>query len=781
MKPFSSRRRPWPLLALACATPAATLSAEPDAKTLPDVRVEAPRVGSAGRIAPMPATVETLDAAGITDTINAATTEDALKYLPSILVRKRYAGDTQAPMATRTTGINAGARSLIYVDGILLSALVNNNNQNGSPQWFMVTPEQIDHIDVAYGPFSAAYPGNSYGAVTEITTRMPAGFEAGIKASASQQRFSQYGTNDTYPAAQVGMDIGNRQGDLSWWLSANHLSSFSQPVTYLTLNNAGTPAGAALPVIAGGFADRNRTGGPIQVIGAGSLTQTVQDSARLKLAYAFNPGTEFGYTLGYWQNQASSRSESYLSGNGSAYYSGTSGSVNIGGNAYGAAAIAGLFSAASAEQEHWMQAFSLKRKQSETLRWEAVLTDFRYGKDISRLSTGPYATATGGGTGRVTDAAGTGWTTLDVKGDWRAGAGPRQHQLAFGVHWDQYRLASPTYTVGDWRNEDRGNLFSDSRGKTRTTALWLQDSWRLQPALAATIGARYERWQAYDGYNFAVNGSGTAFPVVQPQVDASGLSPKLSLAWQAASDWSLTGSLGKALRFPTVGELYQNVQTGSTFTQANPFLKPERVLAAELALAHENAAGRWRLSLFEEHVEDALVAQTASLAGVAAPVSFVQNIGRTRQRGVELSGGRRDVLIKGLELQGSLTYVDARITDNPGYVPATPGATSVGKRTPYVPAWRASLVATWRPDERLAYTLAGRYSSRLYATVDNTDVNPATYQGFEGFVVFDARLRYRIDRHWSAAVGVDNLNDRRYFLFHPFPQRTVTAELAYRF
>ncbi|MGT2490948.1 hypothetical protein ACU4GD_11495 [Cupriavidus basilensis] len=48
----------------------------------------------------------------------------------------------------------------------MLSTLINNNNGNGSPQWFMVVPQQVDRIDVMYGPFSAAYPGNSYGAVT---------------------------------------------------------------------------------------------------------------------------------------------------------------------------------------------------------------------------------------------------------------------------------------------------------------------------------------------------------------------------------------------------------------------------------------------------------------------------------------------------------------------------------------------------------------------------------------------------------------------------------------
>ncbi len=50
-------------------------------------------------------------------------TEDAIKYMPSIQVRSRYIGDTNAPVGMRTSGTSASARNLIYADGILLSSL----------------------------------------------------------------------------------------------------------------------------------------------------------------------------------------------------------------------------------------------------------------------------------------------------------------------------------------------------------------------------------------------------------------------------------------------------------------------------------------------------------------------------------------------------------------------------------------------------------------------------------------------------------------------------------
>ncbi|MGE4061793.1 MAG: hypothetical protein AB7E79_00345 [Rhodospirillaceae bacterium] len=38
-----------------------------------------------------------------------------------------------------------------------------------------------------------------------------------------------------------------------------------------------------------------------------------------------------------------------------------------------------------------------------------------------------------------------------------------------------------------------------------------------------------------------------------------------------------------------------------------------------------------------------------------------------------------------------------------------------------------------------------------------------------------------IGEHWSAAVGVDNLTGRDYFLFHPFPQRAISTEIKFSY
>ena len=121
----------------------------------------------------------------IEQTINATDSEDVRKYFPSLLVRKRYEGDTTTPFFRRAHRALATARARwFFADGIQLSNLLGNGVGGLSfpPRWGLVTPEEIERVDVMHGPFPAAYSGNAVGAVVDYQTRMPTQFEAHVAA-----------------------------------------------------------------------------------------------------------------------------------------------------------------------------------------------------------------------------------------------------------------------------------------------------------------------------------------------------------------------------------------------------------------------------------------------------------------------------------------------------------------------------------------------------------------------------------------------------------------------
>ena len=157
---------------------------------------------------------------------------------------------------------------------------------------------------------------------------------------------------------------------------------------------------------------------------------------------------------------------------------------------------------------------------------------------------------------------------------------------------------------------------------------------------------------------------------------------------------------------------------------------------------------------------------------MSTSTSTVQNIDHVRTRGVEFSGTA--TLPQRVSLTGSLTFADSIILANSGYAVA-PGDT-IGKWQPRVPRWRATLLAQWQARDDLSLSLGARYSGKQFSTLDNSDVNGFAYMAASKYFTVDTRAQWKIDRQWTLAAGVDNLNNYRYWNFHPYPGRTFQVE-----
>ncbi len=179
-----------------------------------------------------------------------------------------------------------------------------------------------------------------------------------------------------------------------------------------------------------------------------------------------------------------------------------------------------------------------------------------------------------------------------------------------------------------------------------------------------------------------------------------------------------------------------------------------------------------RVSLFEEDVRDALVNQS-TLRPDGTSFSGVQNVARVRTRGAELALDRRGLFGGALDLSASASFTDAVILENPGL----PG--SIGSTFPRIPREQFKAMATWRVSRALDLGAAVRWSGRQFNTLDNSDPLGG-YGGVDRFLVADAKLAWRLRDDVTASLGVNNLFDDRYHVFHPLPGRTWFLELAWR-
>ena len=716
----------------------------------------------------IPTTMESVTATQIAETINATDSEDALKYVPSLSVRKRYIGDyNHAVLASRASGANNPARSAVYADGMLLSNYLGNSATN-APRWGMVTPEEIERVDVMYGPFSAAYPGNSVGAVIDYVTRMPTSFEAHMKVSAFNQRFDAYNTDTHFGGANASASLGSKVGDWSYGFNVSRLDSSGQPMVFVRATpTSGTLTGTRVNGVVSAL---STTGTPSDVLGTTTRYHTVQDHAKLKLAYDVSPTLRASYTLGYWQNNSDGSPSTYLSNaaTGAAVYSGN---VNNGVANYAVPA----FTASQEALTHVMHGLSLKTHTQDVFDWALKASLYDYQTDLNRASGALSGPTTTSAAGKITDQNGTGWNNVALQGTWRPQGMKGAHILDFGYQQDRYTLKTLTQnTATDWQAAAPTSLASKAGGNTEMQSLYAQDAWRFAPRWKTVLGLRAEDWKASNGYVATTPSNANTFATRQE----THVSPKAAISHQWTPDWLLKASTGRSLRMPTAQEMYGNTAlSGATTTFLNdPNLRPERSWTSELTAEKDLGTGVLRVTGFFENTRDAIYSQTNTFSdGISR--SFVQNIKRMESKGLEVAYFGSDVITRGLDVSGSMTYVDSRIKENEGYV-ARAGDT-LNKYQPRVPAWRGNVLANYRWNDKLSTSMGARYSGHQFGSLNNADTNGYSYTGVSKFFVVDTRIRYKVDKQWTVAAGVDNLNNYKYWNYHLYPMRTFFGELRY--
>lgn len=706
--------------------------------------------------------------------------EDALQYAPNTTIRKRYPGDRNALIAGRSFGTLQPSRALVYLDGYLISNFLGRFD---APRWNMVSPEAIERVDVLYGPYSALFPGNSIGTTVAVAQHAPRAFEASGRLSGYRQGFSQYGRKDHYGGGQVSLHLGDRL-ESGLWVAAdlNHQDSTSQPMQYhtVTANAAGSfpaEAGTATPV-SGIVYDTDPKGLKRAVFGAsgGAIDHTVQDTLNLRAGMRLAPGLEGSGMATWWHNDTATRNISFLRDAGGATV--WQGTVTDGSNTFSIPATA--FAPSTRTETHQQLGATLKTRRGPGWNGSLVVSDYRILSDTNRQANNPDPVAAAGGAGSVTRRDGTGWNTAELQATWTPGAGDwteGRHALAFGLHRNAYKLDNRVGNVtgGDWRADD-GLLSQYYRGRTEVVALYAQDAWHLADDWKLTLGWREERFRAFDGSQL---GAGTT--VDDDSRRLRGRSPKAALAWNVRDDLLLKLSAGRGVRFPNVEELYNGTFTPAGQTLSDPGLKAETSDAVELSAEQEWDRRRLRVSLFHDDVKDAILRQSTTDPAVcrttatsALTYTCVQNVTRVKTAGIEFAWQAQDLFAEGLSLEASAAYTfHGKVAANAN------DPAMVGKWWLRVPRSRAALQVSWRPDAPWLIAAGYRHQGRAWNDPYNLDVNPGIYGSVSRVDQLDLRGTRKLGPRLEMALGINNATGQQAYQSHPYPGRTLFAELRF--
>jgi iron complex outermembrane receptor protein len=692
------------------------------------------------------------------EAINAQNVEDLMKYAPDFYVRKRFAGDDNAVVALRGTNTVQSARTLVMVDGFVVSNFLGNS-YGFPPKWNVVGPSEVQQFDIVYGPYSARHGGNSMGGIVSVTTREPTETSGYVTLQSFAMPFEEYGLDETFEGYSVEAG-GTWKGEASPWslrVGARHFDNVGQSMSYTLL----TPASGAGTPVRGAYDD---PGLATPVFGAASPVDVTQDQLRLRLGYAGERWKLDGLFFGWLTRQDLTDARSFLRDeDGKAVYQGR---VTFDGITYDAAGL----DLSLLERREYLAGI---KAAARIAGWDTTINLSRYWIDSQDTRTSrDHASGMADGAGTLSLLDDPGWWTLDAGIERHF----ERHRLAFGINANQYHTRQETYDTANWRRATSPAFSTATFGETRSAGAYAEDELALTARTALTLGARFDRWQACDGGIGQQVTEAAAFDAY-PRRQDSAFSPKLSLRTMLGEDWNLQLSLGEATRFPTVGELFQGRFDDITRTidpqSFDPGLRPERSRDANLILRRRFGNVDLTSSLFYQDIDDAIFS-FSGLNQFGTVVSSFKNIDHVRQFGLELMAETRDVLIDGLDVDFSITRIDARTVRND----ANPAAEH--EKFPRIPDWRSNGNLRYRLATGVKASLGWRYASRPNSDLFGL-VRGDTYGYQSGYFFIDTRVSWDVDDAIQVSVGVDNLTNDRAYVSHPLPQRTGFAEFRMKF
>jgi len=178
------------------------------------------------------------------------------------------------------------------------------------------------------------------------------------------------------------------------------------------------------------------------------------------------------------------------------------------------------------------------------------------------------------------------------------------------------------------------------------------------------LGARVDDWNNFDASNLCTPVSGTCTVPSQlfPSRSDLAFSPRLSVLRSLTHNVSLTGSVYRAFRAPTLNELYRSFRLGNVLTLNNPELSAERLTGAEAGLNISSFHRKLDLrgTFFWSDIVDPV--ENVTIDPAASPVlRQKQNVGRIRSRGVELDAVFH--VNQQIQVTAGYGFTDATIVD----------------------------------------------------------------------------------------------------------------------
>ncbi len=331
-------------------------------------------------------------------------------------------------------------------------------------------------------------------------------------------------------------------------------------------------------------------------------------------------------------------------------------------------------------------------------------------------------------------------------------------QAGFAFQWRKsigdYQLVSAGlegrdvhgHSVETTFNNSRITAFVDAGGRQRSLGFFANDSVRFR-SWFFSFGTRFDRWLNSRGFSDRMPVTGV--PSLNDFVDRSetAFSPRVSLIKWFDKGISVSASVYRAFRAPTLNELYRNFRVGNVVTNANAALRAERLTGGDVGVGLQTFRERLfvRSSFFWSEIDDSIA--NVTLATTPALITRQrQNLGAIRARGIELSAVTK--LERHWELSSEYLLTDSTVLRFPA------NRSLEGLLVPQVPRHQFNFQVSYTNARWLAGA-QGRFVSRQFDDDQNT-------LPLARFFTLDAEISRSVSEKVRLFLAFQNLTGTRY-------------------
>ncbi len=306
---------------------------------------------------------------------------------------------------------------------------------------------------------------------------------------------------------------------------------------------------------------------------------------------------------------------------------------------------------------------------------------------------------------------------------------------------------------------------------SRTFAFFGNAEWHVTDRLNVVGGVRWSDEKKVYTY-FRHNGDGT---IISNPAGYNGLVAGLNgtsatfkgsrVDWRVNADYKLTSDM---MGYVSVSTGYKGggVNPRPFFpTQARAF-QPETLTAYEIGLKNQFFDRRMRLNLsafYNDYKNIQLsLSSCADPTGKypASPCALPSNVGAAKVKGLEAETEIHPYA--GFEIDASISYLDfqyKKLND-----PNNTLGITLGMVTPFTPKWKWSVGAQYEFKMGGMGTLTPRVDVSYQGSVFASAINDVAWNQIAAYTVANARLTWKHEGGWQAAVEITNLTDKLYYL-----------------